>query len=81
MIQPLNDGNITFYIWNVWNSGLHGHFSIDMPIFTPLPLQLRVLKICLKVWGSDSGWCLDSWRRSEEPGEGEKFVWVKHGFP
>ena len=49
MIQPLNAGNINFYIWNVWNLDLHGDFSIDTPIFVPLPPQLRVLQIDLKV--------------------------------
>ena len=43
MIQPLYVANIHFYIWNSWNSDLHGDFSIDTPIFAPLPPQLRDL--------------------------------------
>ena len=42
MIQALIVGNIYFYIWNSWNLDLHGNLSIDMPIFAPLPPQLRV---------------------------------------
>ena len=74
MIQPLNAGNINFYIWNVWNLDLHGDFSIDIPIFVPLPPQLRVLQIDLKVWGSPSVWCLGGWGRSEGPGKVGNFV-------
>ena len=80
MIQPLNVGNIHFYIWNGWNSNLHGGFSIDMPIFDPLPPQLRVLQIDLKVWASPSKWCLDGWRRSERAWGVWKFCMGKAGF-
>ena len=42
MIQPLNVGNINFYIWNGWNLDLHGNFSIDTSIYAPLTPQLSV---------------------------------------
>ena len=55
MIQPLNVGNIHFYIWNGWNSDLHDEFSINTPSLAPLLPQLKVLEIDLKVWESTSG--------------------------
>ena len=80
MIQPLNVGNIHFYIWNGWNSDLHDEFSINTPSLAPLLPQLKVLEIDLKVWESTSGWCLGGWRILEGAGRGENFVWVKQGF-
>ena len=80
MIQHVDVGNIHFYIWNGWNSDLHGDFSIGIPIFDPLPPQLRVLQIDLKVWASSSKWSLERCKRSEEEGRGWKFCMGKTGF-
>ena len=71
----------TFMFWNSWNSNLVD-FSIDMPIFAPLPPQLRAFQINLKVWGSPSWWFLCRWGRHSVGGKlGWRFCLGRTGFP